>query len=102
MKLTNNWIHGDCLKELKKLPNESVDLIITSPPYHNLRVYSNDPSDLSNCETYEEYYYEYLRNYLVEYDDPRKDDDEFILTITGYSNGQPVRWGSENQVGQGK
>ena len=57
MKLTNNWIHGDCLKELKKLPDESVDLIITSPPYHNLRVYSNDPSDLSNCETYEEYYY---------------------------------------------
>lgn len=57
MKLENQWINGDCLKELKKLPNESVHLIITSPPYHNLRVYSNDPSDLSNCETYEEYYY---------------------------------------------
>lgn len=57
MRLTNNWINGDCLKELKKLPDESVHLIITSPPYHNLRVYSNDPSDLSNCETYEEYYY---------------------------------------------
>lgn len=57
MKLTNDWIHGDCLKELKKLPDESVHLIITSPPYHNLRVYSNDPCDLSNCESYEEYYY---------------------------------------------
>ena len=57
MKLTNKWINGDCLKELKKLDDESVDLIITSPPYHNLRVYSNDPCDLSNCETYEEYYY---------------------------------------------
>lgn len=57
MRLTNNWINGDCLKELKKLPDGSVHLIITSPPYHNLRVYSNDPSDLSNCETYEEYYY---------------------------------------------
>ena len=57
MTLTNNWIHGDCLKELKKLPDESVHLIITSPPYHNLRVYSNDPCDLSNCESYEEYYY---------------------------------------------
>lgn len=57
MRLTNNWIHGDCLKELKKIPDESVHLIITSPPYHNLRVYSNDPSDLSNCESYEEYYY---------------------------------------------
>lgn len=57
MKLTNKWINGDCLKELKKLQDESVHLIVTSPPYHNLRVYSNDPCDLSNCETYEEYYY---------------------------------------------
>mgnify|MGYP002515420534 CR=1 FL=1 len=57
MKITNQWINGDCLKELKKLPDESVHLIITSPPYHNLRVYSNDPCDLSNCETYDEYYY---------------------------------------------
>lgn len=57
MKLTNNWINGDCLKELKKIPDKSVHLIITSPPYHNLRVYSNDPCDLSNCESYEEYYY---------------------------------------------
>lgn len=32
-----------------------MDLVITSPPYHNLRVYSNDPSDLSNCESYEEF-----------------------------------------------
>ena len=57
MELKNVWINGDCLKELRKLPDESVHLIITSPPYHNLRVYSNDPCDLSNCESYEEYYY---------------------------------------------
>lgn len=37
------------------MENESVDLVITSPPYHNLRAYSNDPSDLSNCESYEEF-----------------------------------------------
>lgn len=56
-KLFNKWINGDCLKELKKIPDKSVHLVITSPPYFNLRVYSNDPCDLSNCETYEEYYY---------------------------------------------
>jgi len=33
----------------------------------------------------EEYYYEYLRNYLVEYDDPRKDDDEFIRDRASYA-----------------
>ena len=57
MRIENKWINGDCLKELKKLKDESVHLVVTSPPYHNLRVYSNDPCDLSNCETYEEYYY---------------------------------------------
>ena len=51
MKLKNTWINGDCLKELKKMENESVDLVITSPPYHTLRVYSNDPCELSNCES---------------------------------------------------
>lgn len=30
---------GDCVEELKKLPKESIDLTITSPPYDNLRVY---------------------------------------------------------------
>lgn len=29
----NEFICGDCEKELKKLPDESVDLIFTSPPY---------------------------------------------------------------------
>lgn len=57
MRLTNKWIHGDCLQELKKMDDECIDLIITSPPYLNLRVYSNDPHDISNCETYEEYFY---------------------------------------------
>ena len=32
-------INGDCLYEMKKLPNESIDIIITSPPYEKLRAY---------------------------------------------------------------
>ena len=51
MRLFNNWINGDCLKELKKMEAESVDLVITSPPYHNLRVYSNDPMIINNAIT---------------------------------------------------
>ncbi len=27
-------IHGDCIKEMKKLPENSVDLIVTDPPYN--------------------------------------------------------------------
>src|SRR3990167_11360759 len=29
----NQIIHGDCLQELYKLPDESVDLVCTDPPY---------------------------------------------------------------------
>ena len=33
-KLTNRIINGDSLKELKKIPNESFDLIFADPPYN--------------------------------------------------------------------
>ncbi len=35
--LFSQIINGDCRKELKKLPTDSVDLIITSPPYADRR-----------------------------------------------------------------
>ncbi|MBI4116832.1 site-specific DNA-methyltransferase [Candidatus Pacearchaeota archaeon] len=40
-ELSLNDIHeGDALKLLKKLPNDSIDLMITSPPYDKLRTYN--------------------------------------------------------------
>lgn len=33
-------ILGDCLEEMRKIPEESIDLTITSPPYDNLRTYN--------------------------------------------------------------
>lgn len=36
---TNKIIQGDCLEVLKTLPNDSVDCVITSPPYWALRDY---------------------------------------------------------------
>ncbi len=30
---------GDCLELMKEMPDESVDLVVTSPPYDNLRTY---------------------------------------------------------------
>jgi len=35
-------IHGDCLEEMKKIPDGSVDLTVTSPPYDNLRTYNGN------------------------------------------------------------
>jgi len=32
-------IHGDCLEKMKEIPDDSVDLVLTSPPYNmNLRI----------------------------------------------------------------
>ena len=31
----NQITHGDCLKLLRQLPDESIDLIVTDPPYTN-------------------------------------------------------------------
>lgn len=95
MKLTNTWIHGDCLKELKKLDAESVDMIMTSPPYHNLRVYSNDPSDLSNCESYEEYYY-LLGLVIAECTRVLKPGGKFIMQFEDYN----YTLGRDNRMGQ--
>ena len=37
MELSTNLYLGDCRKELKKLSENSVDLIVTSPPYADQR-----------------------------------------------------------------
>ena len=35
----NKIIQGDCLDVMKDIPDDSVDLVVTSPPYDNLRDY---------------------------------------------------------------
>lgn len=37
MEVNANIIYGDCAEQLKKLPDDSVDLIVTSPPYADQR-----------------------------------------------------------------
>lgn len=34
--------YGDCIKLMKQLPNNSIDLVITSPPYDDLRDYNSN------------------------------------------------------------
>lgn len=35
-----NLMHGDCLELLKTIPDNSIDMVLTSPPYDNLREYN--------------------------------------------------------------
>lgn len=33
-------LHGDCLELMKDIPDKSIDMVLTSPPYDNLRTYN--------------------------------------------------------------
>ena len=48
-------IHGDALTELKRLPNDIIDLCVTSPPYWNQRWYGDDSHIIGNESTISEY-----------------------------------------------
>ncbi|MEM5831179.1 MAG: hypothetical protein QXO40_03175, partial [Candidatus Aenigmatarchaeota archaeon] len=53
-QLKNKIICGDALTELKKIPDESIDCIITSPPYYAKRDYGEDTKTIwggdPNCQ----------------------------------------------------
>ena len=42
MKKAYKLINNDCIKALKKMPKNLIDLTVTSPPYDNLRTYDGD------------------------------------------------------------
>ncbi len=45
---TNKIYNTDCLDGLKLLDNESIDMVLTSPPYDNLRKYNGYSFDFEN------------------------------------------------------
>ncbi len=45
--------HGDCFELLKSLPDESIDLIITSPPYCMKKAYENIKDDIHTFEEHQ-------------------------------------------------
>lgn len=49
----------DSCERLPKLPDESVDLTVYSPPFQSLYVYSATPRDLGNSATREEFFNHY-------------------------------------------
>lgn len=44
------WLCGDSDLELNKVADESHDFIFTCPPYYDLEIYTDNPSDLSNMD----------------------------------------------------
>lgn len=47
---------GDCVEVISKMPDDSVDYSIFSPPFDSLYTYSASPNDMGNCRTHAEFY----------------------------------------------
>lgn len=61
---TNDYhvINGDCVQESKKLADNSADLVIFSPPFAELYVYSDKEEDMGNVSDYKQFeqHFKYL------------------------------------------
>lgn len=54
------WLmKGDSAIEIKRIPDNSVDLIVFSPPFSSLFTYSNYIHDMGNNESHEEFFEQY-------------------------------------------
>lgn len=53
---------GDCVEVAKGIPDNSAHITIYSPPFFELYVYSDDPKDMNNSSTYDQFqeHYRYL------------------------------------------
>jgi DNA modification methylase len=58
---------SDCMEVLPALQDETIDLVIYSPPFAGLYVYSSSERDFSNCESKEQFLeqYEFLISELA-------------------------------------
>lgn len=51
-KLSHRLIHGDA-RSFSNIKNESVHLVVTSPPYWTLKRYNDSPLQMGHIEDYE-------------------------------------------------
>lgn len=60
-----NWHlwNGDCVSVVRNLPDESVHYTIYSPPFISLYTFSDDPRDMSNCRSDNQFWTHY--RYLI-------------------------------------
>lgn len=54
IKTTHRLINGDA-RDLSFLPNDSIHLVVTSPPYWNLKRYNENPNQIGHIEDYEKF-----------------------------------------------
>ena len=77
----NKLIHGDCLEEMKNIPDKSIDLIVTSPPYNmRTRIRNGKYTTREKSEHFSKKYKHFGDDLLIEeyYNFHKKCLDEMI------------------------
>lgn len=66
MEQGEDWTlyHGDCVRVVGQLPDDSIGLSVFSPPFSNLYIYSDYLEDMGNCATHEEFFSHF--SFLIE------------------------------------
>jgi DNA modification methylase len=54
------YYQGDCVQIFRQLPPASVDLVVTSPPFSGLYIYSDSEADMGNSASDEEFFAHFL------------------------------------------
>ena len=60
-KITDDYAiyNGDCIEVMADMKHDSIDLSVYSPPFCGLYQYSSSERDLSNCDSYEDFFKHY-------------------------------------------
>jgi len=76
------WINGDSLNIEALLPaGKGYDFLFTCPPYYDLEQYSDEPGDLSNIQTYDEFLVIYRK--IIKAGVARLNPDRFAAIVVG-------------------
>jgi site-specific DNA-methyltransferase (adenine-specific) len=91
---TNKIINGDCVEEMGKLPESSIDLVVTSPPY-NVGIDYDTHDDNQSMEDY----WKFTEDWLTQAFRILKDDGRVAINIPYEINvqdrgGKTTAWGS--------
>ena len=95
IKLENaSLIHGDCITEIKKIADNSIDFSVFSPPFSDLYTYSDDIRDIGNCKDYNEFFehFSFLVNDLQRIIKPGR-----LLAV--HCMDLPIQKGKEGYIG---
>ena len=81
LNLKPEWLVGDSLNIDEIAKGKEADMIFSCPPYYDLEKYGDDPNDLSNKQTYQEFiktYREIIKKSLA-----LLKDDRFAVFVVG-------------------